>query len=113
MYICIYIYRKEFSHDGARMYNEVYILVYLVTFLCFNYVSVLCISVSDENKKKYKNFKLSERTFSYHLLQLIMMKLFYPVLQKCGHVQLNSEILQAFLLIYLITLKYISVDDLL
>ena len=59
MYICIYIYiyMKEFSHDGARMYNEVYILVYLVTFLCFNYVSVLCISVSDENKKKIQKQK--------------------------------------------------------
>ena len=39
------------------MHNEVYILVYLVTFLCFNYVSVLCISVSDENKKNTKKTK--------------------------------------------------------
>ena len=67
MYICIYIYiyiyRKKFSYDGARMYNEVYILVYLVTFLCFNYVSVLCISVSDENKKNYKKKKKKKNVY--------------------------------------------------
>ena len=54
------IHSGSLNHDGARMYNEVYILVYLVTFLCFNYVSVLCISVSDENKKITKKFRVTE-----------------------------------------------------
>ena len=37
IYKYIYIYMKEFSHDGTRMYNELYISVYLVT----SYVSIM------------------------------------------------------------------------
>ena len=59
--IYIYIYRKEFSHDGARMYNEVYISVYLVTF----YVSIMylyCLYLCQlKIKKKYK--KVTALTF--------------------------------------------------
>ena len=51
------LYIEKFPHDGARKYNEPYISVFLVTLYVFNYLSVLCISVSDENKK-YKQIYL-------------------------------------------------------
>ena len=66
LYINIYIYRKEFSHDGARMYNEVYISVCLVTF----YVSIMylyCVYLCQMKIKKIpKNKNKQDLMINYY-----------------------------------------------